>query len=1254
MRRKEYGKRIAAWIISAAMVFGNSSFAVLAEEAPEEAAVMQEEASEAVLSDVDAAEEEESLLEILEEENSEEELADEEISDAAEEGMQDADETLSEDAEDEQIIGDSLEMELAENALVAPVADEGEEEGWSIAINSPYSNPEGSMTWVYLNKTIYLGVNVETPDDAQDTRIEWSCVDYDDVSGEEKEGESKYISASEEEGAYAITGKALTQEDECVKVKAKLYAGEEEVASAEIVVFVMEPHYWYNEPLSGPGENELLPGWTRNVSMDCMADDFDPENEIWPGNNLPVAITNVEVTASGWWEDDEDGGHVKDDGQERLEVWDNEDGSWTIRANGENSYGCAELTYTYTDLLTGKDITGTCVVFINGDHYDLGWDYSGNTEDMLTNSQKDIEISLYHNWNYGENWGDETLEDYTVEIMKDENGNDFYDTDLVKVEITEDGKGLLVTSNTETGETYIPVRASFEVEGEPQQIENYWIRVNVAEGYHNILPASLDVNPALGEELDLSQMGLKVWQYTADTADATDITEDADIRIRLEDYDGDAWSVEEGAEEELLPVLTRTGEWDTSITLVAEGDDGEGNWQELTRREFSFGGLDYSVWFNEEGILWPEEFRTLVFTNDTLDLSLNTENLDDKGDAVSIEWSVHKGWDEENDTYGEEITTGFTGDGAQVALDVGALADAVRNENGDIESDVAVVARVMYGDRELSSTDVWVAIADPQCSLEWSKPQNMLQGDDIQVEAEGMSCYLRDKEHLDGESVDAVITDISLVQAYQWDDKKQDDVPVDEQIVGIEKQENGWLLKGDDFGWAELKVTYTLDGGETTNEEIIEIHVSADNWYLDWAFQKGTGQILAGKTAVIENVILRHDYIDFENENEHIYGEETDYTTLSVQWDDVDDDGNPYPTYDPDMVAVEVTEDGKGLRITANNEERYGGTDIYIRAMIPVTDEEGNEIKDEEGNAILQEMAGDNVYVDITDTCEHSWQEEKRVDATCTQEGSVTFICELCGEEKEETLDKIAHKPGEWIVTKAATCTEAGTKVQKCTVCNTVIGTQAVSALGHSYGAWTQETSATVFAAATETRKCSRCGNVEKRSTGTKLAAYAKLTAKSVKMQVKQKTSAFKVTEMAAGDYVKSWKSSNTKVLKVSGKSNGTCKLTAQKKTGKATLTITFASGLKKTVKVTVQKNKVTTTKITGVPKKLTLKVKKSTSLKPVLTPFDSQQKVTYKTSNKKVATVSSKGKITAKKKGKAVITVTSGKKKVKCTVTVK
>lgn len=93
---------------------------------------------------------------------------------------------------------------------------------------------------------------------------------------------------------------------------------------------------------------------------------------------------------------------------------------------------------------------------------------------------------------------------------------------------------------------------------------------------------------------------------------------------------------------------------------------------------------------------------------------------------------------------------------------------------------------------------------------------------------------------------------------------------------------------------------------------------------------------------------------------------------------------------------------------------------------------------------------------------------------------------------------------------------------------------------------------------------------------------------------------------------------------------------------------------MKKTVRVKVQKTAVKTTKISGLKKSVALKKGKKTTLKPVITPFTSREKVTYRSSNKKVATVSSKGVVTAKKKGTAKITVRSGKKSYTVKVTVK
>lgn len=153
--------------------------------------------------------------------------------------------------------------------------------------------------------------------------------------------------------------------------------------------------------------------------------------------------------------------------------------------------------------------------------------------------------------------------------------------------------------------------------------------------------------------------------------------------------------------------------------------------------------------------------------------------------------------------------------------------------------------------------------------------------------------------------------------------------------------------------------------------------------------------------------------------------------------------------------------------------------------------------------------------------------------------------------------------------------------------------------------------------------------------------AELKLNAASGTLYTQDKTSTtLKVTTNLEGTVT--WKSSNTKVATVD--SNGV--ITA-KAAGTANITATLG-GKTATYKVTV-KNAMTINKTAvtvyagGTPAKYTLKATSALG-----------GTVKYATNNKNVATVDSKGVVTAKKAGTAVITATAGKCKVTCKVTVK
>ena len=160
---------------------------------------------------------------------------------------------------------------------------------------------------------------------------------------------------------------------------------------------------------------------------------------------------------------------------------------------------------------------------------------------------------------------------------------------------------------------------------------------------------------------------------------------------------------------------------------------------------------------------------------------------------------------------------------------------------------------------------------------------------------------------------------------------------------------------------------------------------------------------------------------------------------------------------------------------------------------------------------------------------------------------------------------------------------------------------------------------------------------------------HVKVNTKSVVLRTGQSTSAVKVTNATASFRVVAWYSADTSIAKV----NERGKITAGKKTGSTYITIVMSTGEKAKVKVTVQNGTVRTKSISGLKSKYTIAKGKTTTLKPVLSPVTSQEKITYSSSNKKVATVSSKGVIKGVKAGTAKITVKSGSKKAVLTVTV-
>ncbi len=94
---------------------------------------------------------------------------------------------------------------------------------------------------------------------------------------------------------------------------------------------------------------------------------------------------------------------------------------------------------------------------------------------------------------------------------------------------------------------------------------------------------------------------------------------------------------------------------------------------------------------------------------------------------------------------------------------------------------------------------------------------------------------------------------------------------------------------------------------------------------------------------------------------------------------------------------------------------------------------------------------GDSYTKPIPKT-EHTWNETITKPATCTEEGIKHKVCTVCGYEEDETIpiDPDAHDYEE-VITKEPTCTEDGVAKKVCKNCGAETELYTIPATGHDY-----------------------------------------------------------------------------------------------------------------------------------------------------------------------------------------------------------
>ena len=478
---------------------------------------------------------------------------------------------------------------------------------------------------------------------------------------------------------------------------------------------------------------------------------------------------------------------------------------------------------------------------------------------------------------------------------------------------------------------------------------------------------------------------------------------------------------------------------------------------------------------------------------------------------------------------------------------------------------------------------------------------------EIQLDQENLSLHHGESAVL---SVTYLPTDSTEEKSVVW-------TTSDEEVATVD--ENGTVIAGDKAGTAEITAVSSVNEELTASCEATVEHIEGE-----WEVVEEPTCTEAGsreKTCIRCMEVLDTEPVDALG---HEAGE----------WEVVDE-----PT---------CTEAGSRERTCIRCEEPMGTEEIAAlghKAGEWETVEEATctEPGKEEQNC---EECGDLLDTREIPAVGHQAGEWEIVEeASCTEAGSRERRCTECDEVLDtEEIPAAGHKAGAWEVTEEATCTEPGKEEQNCEECGELLNTRKISATGHQFGSYQVVKKATVLAKGIKARTCTLCGK-EQTVSLPKLTAQISTSKKTLKVKKGAKVS-FPKVKYGQGDSIKSYKSNKPSIATVDKKG----KITGVKP-GTAVITVTLASKKKASVTVTVSNP---TKKLSVNKKTFSLKEGKSAQLKVTVTPKDSSDKVVYKSSDEKVATVNQKGKITAKKKGTALITITSGSKRIVCRVTVK
>ena len=149
--------------------------------------------------------------------------------------------------------------------------------------------------------------------------------------------------------------------------------------------------------------------------------------------------------------------------------------------------------------------------------------------------------------------------------------------------------------------------------------------------------------------------------------------------------------------------------------------------------------------------------------------------------------------------------------------------------------------------------------------------------------------------------------------------------------------------------------------------------------------------------------------------------------------------------------------------------------------------------KDSTAELYIKNNGCKNIHFEPLDACAagHTPVTDKAVPATCTKSGLTEGVhCDVCGYiiKAQTTVKATGHKYDSGKVTKAATCTQTGTKTYTCTVCKAT-KTETIAKKAHTYKNYV--TKATTSKNGSVVNKCSVCAAKKSSATVYKISSVA-------------------------------------------------------------------------------------------------------------------------------------------------------------------